>query len=497
MLFGCVELPALGLEISSRGANPDTPVALVDGNRVHLCNGPAAASGVRPGSTLATAVSVCHGLRHCPRNPVLEQQRLTLLAGAAYRFSAQVSIQESTIRPVALVLDLSGSLKLFGGLYRLKRQLTALFAELGHETAIGMGHTPLAALALARSRVALELPRFPDADAVRMRTLKALRGLPLEHAELDDRLIERLAGMGITTLGNLFELPSRALGRRFGTPVLSYLGRLSGRHSDPRIYFKPAPEFTAALHLLESISSKGVLLFPVQRLTRDLATWLISRQLGVTRLCWTFTPLHGTGVTLTIDLAEGVQNQSVLFAISRLKLDGSELPAEIMSITLSAPRLVPWDVRDTQRSSLFNTMSESRQQTPLALVDQLKARLGTDICHGIALADDCRPEFAWTPTPADLHLKTTAPTVTRRGESRLVPRPLWLLTNPEPVALRHLSLLKGPERIDTGWWSDDPARIARRDYYVARHSSGAHCWVFTDRRETRTEPKWYIHGCFA
>ncbi len=496
MLFCCIELPALGLEIASRGAAHTAaamPLALMEDNRIRICNAVAAASGVRPGSTLATAVSLCHGLHHFTRDSKLEQARLDVLAGAAYRFSDQVSIQESTTRPVALLLDVSGSLKLFGGLYRLKSQLTALFTELGHEAEFGLGHTPLAALAHARGRVALELPRFPDADAVRAATLKALRALPLKYAELDSALIERLEGMGITTIDRLFKLPSRALGRRFGTALLGYLSRLSGRQSDPRIHFRPAPEFITALHLLESISNKDVLLFPMQRLIRDLASWLIGRQFGVTRLVWTFTPLEGSGVSLTIDLAEGVQSQHVLFAISRLKLDGSDLPGEINSITLAAPRLTPWDARDSQRMTLFSEPG-SQRQSPLALIDQLKARLGAGICHGIAVQDDSRPALAWTRTPADLNRKTTV-----SAPRRAIDRPLWLLSNPAPIAVRHLTLLKGPERIDTGWWSHDPAQIAHRDYYIARLASGAQCWVFTDctSDSNRADSKWYVHGCFA
>ncbi|NJN51487.1 MAG: hypothetical protein HC809_06610 [Gammaproteobacteria bacterium] len=377
----------------------------------------------------------------------------------------------------------------------MKRQLAALFAELGHEAEIGVGHTPLAALALTRGRVALELPRFPDTDTVRVAALKALRGLPLKHTELDLTLNERLEGMGITVLGNLFKLPSRALGKRFGTAVLGYLGRLSGRQPDPRIHFQPAQEFAASLHLLESISNKGVLLFPMQRLVRDLASWLIGRQFGVTRLMWRFTPLKGTGVTLTIDLAEGTQNTNALFAISRLKLDGSTLPAEITSITLTAPRLTPWDAGDGQRTTLFSTSTTGKTQTPLTLIDQLKARLGNDICHGIAMQDDVRPELGWIRTSPDPNRKASRPIA--KGSAN--ERPLWLLANPEPVAGRHLTLLKGPERIDTGWWSSDPGQIANRDYYVAQHSNGTQCWVFTDNaRNTHSARKqWYVHGCFA
>jgi len=54
-------------------------------------------------------------------------------------------------------------------------------------------------------------------------------------------------------------------------------------------------------------------------------------------------------------------------------------------------------------------------------------------------------------------------------------------------------LLRGPERIDVGWWiCADVYAPAQRDYFIARHSNGSLCWVFTDARN-----EWFIHGYFA
>jgi protein ImuB len=85
-------------------------------------------------------------------------------------------------------------------------------------------------------------------------------------------------------------------------------------------------------------------------------------------------------------------------------------------------------------------------------------------------------------------------------------RPLGLLEAPQLLemqrdaaghvrALRHagreLSLISGPERIESGWW--DGGAIAR-DYYVARAADGARWWIF---RECEPPRRWFLHGCFA
>ena len=54
-----------------------------------------------------------------------------------------------------------------------------------------------------------------------------------------------------------------------------------------------------------------------------------------------------------------------------------------------------------------------------------------------------------------------------------------------------LSLVAGPERIESGWWDGRPVT---RDYYVARNPQGEICWVFRDYRQQR---RWYLHGYFA
>ena len=72
---------------------------------------------------------------------------------------------------------------------------------------------------------------------------------------------------------------------------------------------------------------------------------------------------------------------------------------------------------------------------------------------------------------------------------------------PEPALLRarwdgpvhhgRLTLIEGPERLETGWW--DEYGIAR-DYYTAVNPRGMRLWVFRDR--TRNSG-WYLHGLFG
>jgi len=54
-----------------------------------------------------------------------------------------------------------------------------------------------------------------------------------------------------------------------------------------------------------------------------------------------------------------------------------------------------------------------------------------------------------------------------------------------------LTLLEGPERLETGWWDE---QSISRDYYTAVNGAGIRLWVFRNRQQT---PNWYLHGIFG
>ena len=58
-----------------------------------------------------------------------------------------------------------------------------------------------------------------------------------------------------------------------------------------------------------------------------------------------------------------------------------------------------------------------------------------------------------------------------------------------------MSLLAGPERLETGWWDADGIS---RDYYEARNPRGRRLWVFRVRQRREADAGyWYLHGYFG
>ena len=493
-----VHLPHLGLEIFERRypSQPDErgrATVLMDGKGVSLMNIPARAAGIAPGSTLATARSIVADLKHFNRDVAEERRRLRLLAEAAYRYTPRVGMPAAD----CLVLDAGASLKLFGGAEALAASLLTLLRRLGHAARIAAARTPAAAMVLARAGI----PNVADTDD----SFDALRAAPLEcaGAEIEGRDIERLANMGIFQFGQLLDLPRDELGKRFGPALSNYLARLAGDAPDPVRPIVPRERFSSSLHLLESISDKEALLFPMRRLVSELATWLRAKQLGVRSLTWRFEPLGGgngsqaesNDCELTAKFADPRFDAEGILAVSRLQLEGAEVPDEVMSVRLAVAGAEPVRPEQVGPADLFGAKQASTA-LPMELVDMIAARLGRGALQGLALADDHRPEFAWTPRSPSAKRNAPLP------EALFYPRPLWLFEPPRPIDIDHFLALSGPERIESGWWGEAVAR----DYFIAVHRSGAQCWIYANRRHGETRRRkdsqgedrtWFLHGYFA
>ena len=513
MLWLAIHLPMFALEVNQAGQRTRAPTVLVDGNRVLLGNEAARRTGIGLQSTLATAHCICPSLIHYRRDPDRELKHLRLLAEMCYRFTSRVSLEPSqgVHTAAGLLLEAGGSLKLFGSMHAWQTQVAGLCHDLGRAAVLRMAATPSAALALARARAS----RLPD--------------VPLIHTELAEQEVESLGNMGIKTLGPLLQLPEAELGQRFGTRLTNYLRRLAGSAPDPRRCIEPEPAFASSLHLLDPITDKGALLFPIQRLLTELEHWLMGRQLGAQRLLWRFAP-HGAAarVTIPVRFAAARQRTADFIEIVRLALNRIELPENVLDIGLEAKSLVPWTSRC---QTLFQPPSgqPGEQAAPTELIDRFTAHLGETGCSGIATTGQHAPEQAWR------RCKTGEADASEDASSR-ADRPLWFFDSPRRVDREELEILRGPERLQTGWWrvgegslpargapsrspaegslpargapsrspaeGSLPARGApsrspaegscHRDYYVVRCGNGARGWAFVD-----PGGRWFLHGYFG
>ena len=529
MLWLCAYFPQLGLEVCQLDSNPvnaepansERPAVLLSDNRVTQRNLLARQRGIHMGTSLAAAHSIASDLVHMQRNLEQEQQRLTYLSQVLYGFSSHVSIDSTPGGYLddpgnmhhSVVLEISASLTLFGGLRALLQSVYQQLIDLRHNALLQVAHTPLAALCAARwqhqKHPTHHSTKNPTQDQnifnVLPENLSVLADMPLECLALSPRQGESLHNMGLRNCGALLQLPSKELGQRFGKALGHYLQRLTGALPDPRPPIKPPQDFASGVHLLEPCTNKTALLFPLKRLCHEFSHWLIAQQLGVCLLRWEFANNADAPVTLSVRTTRASQGAELLLKLTQLKLERCELPRDVLDIRIRSVELEPWQ---NHSDSLFPHLSAGADSTaPLTeLLDQLRARLGPQVCSGLSVQHNHRPEQAYRIEPLQrLSLgkssgkrsgadRTTEDTQTDTPSAGAIGkyRPSWLLPNPRLVSGRSLRLLHGPERLQGGWWQD---QRMHRDYYIAQtrgqQRSGSYSWVFCEGE------RWYVHGYFG
>lgn len=469
MLWACILLPQLAMDGALRNRpEPDAALALLAGpaqRRVLQAVNPAArALGLKPGQSLAAAQALSRDFATAEHDLRDVERWQNLLAAWAYGFSSQVSQHY----PRALLLEVQSSLQLFGPWPHFEARLRKELSALGFRHRITVAPNPAAARILANAYDGLAVH---DDEQLR----RYLGQMPLERLGLAREAATALTRMGLRSLRQLLALPRESLARRFPPQVLRQVDTLLGQRPLALEFYRPPDRFESRIELNFDVESTQALLFPLRRLTADLAAFLAGRDSGVQRFSLYLEHHEGSDTQMPVGLLSAEREAAMLFELTRGRLEQLQLRAPVHSVRLLADDLPPFV---PQHRELFD--DRPQQSLPWEqLRERLRARLGDDAVHGLGGLAEHRPERAWQ--------NHTAP----RQPIVQAPRPGWLLAEPQPLREFAPTLLAGPERIESGWWDGEDIR---RDYYLVRTRSGQRAWIF---RQVGDEGPLLLHGWFA
>jgi len=500
-------LPALPLQLAARATQSTGPLAIIEGPRerpsIAFCNKAARAAGIEPAMKLAAAQALANALAVVPRDLEREREALHELACWAYQFSSRVAIRTGTNAGAAgLVLETGGSEQLFGGRDELQQRIRRGLAGLGYRAATGGAPNPAAAWLIGTARASGLPARDAQADGQLQATLAPL---PLDVLKWDADTTHTLHALGLSSIGQLLELPRDAFARRFGAGRLEELDRALGLRPDPQPAFLPPARFAAHLELPADLTQAGQLMFPAHRLLRSLEGFLRGHGASVTELI--FTAHHNTRGTqaaaatrIALALAAPERDTGRLMKLLAQRLTRVSLPGPAVGLSLAVERLESFQACN---ASLLPPSSDSVRDGPdwLQLAETLHARFGSERVFQLQAIDDHRPEHAYRIVP--LAMERAPPRAPARPPSAQL-RPLLILPAPHPLPQQadqpeyggQLALLAGPERIEAGWWDfGDPRRpTVHRDYFVACNRTGQMLWIFRELKQPRG---WYLHGFFC
>lgn len=433
----------------------------------------------------------------------------TALAWWALQFTPLVARVED-----ALVLEVSASERLFGGRLAL---LDLIFKPNQPVAPVEYAQGATSLVALARLWGAVSGPAVDD--------------LPLPTLAAARPHLPTLARLGLANWGQLRALPRGGLVRRFGAGLVDALDRAYGQR--PELYpWLTVPEvFDARLELAAQVETAPALMFGARRLLAQLLVWLRLRQRGVLalELRWELdarraNALHvdahhhgGSQGCLVLRTAQATQDTAHLQRLLAEQLARVTLPAPVLYLRL---RSLQTQALSGETFSLLP--DEQRRGDGLhQMLERLGARLGPQQVLCVRPQADHRPERMqhWCPWPgagektfatkkgAAFAMNTGAIGIKHPENSEHAALyPGWLLAVPLKLAVQQgcpqyqgpLTLLAGPQRLESGWLEGDAA-CALRDYFVARSVHAGLVWIYRERLggPGHAVPGWYLHGLFA
>jgi protein ImuB len=473
-LWIAVCLPSLAFECLCDGGDSHVPAVVVEAERGQLhvvaASRAAAEAGIASGTKLNTAMALAASLRVLERAPSQEQKSLESLAALAESLTPTVSIEP----PESLLLEVAGSLKLFGSLDAIEGKLHSELARRYRDFRFCAAPTATGALWLARAG---------RANVLQWRQLAgSLSALPLAVTRWPPEVRALLWDLGLRTVGDCARLPREGFARRVGRSYLHELDRAFGRSVDLRAAFEAPQTWSSIAELSEESVDCAIFIEAVEHLLDELCEELDRRQAAVVELELAFKHLHRPPTIERFDLREPISDRDRLLHLIEDRLERSALPVPAVAL-----RMVSGVFRPLERNNADLFETKPFAECAQALLERLQGRFGSSAVHGLRAVSEHRPEKAWA--KAEQCVDRTA-----RGQA-LLPiveeRPLWLLQKPVAIEERDsLELVSGPERIESGWW--DEQDIAR-DYYTAKNGRGQKLWVFRDHR-TRS---WFLHGLFG
>ena len=474
-----------------------------------------------------------------------------VVASMALGFTPRVALLDE-----AVLMDVTGSLRLFGGLARLMALLDAQLAAFFESnraaafTVRAQGATSLIALGRLRSQAA-------DPGAAR----KRVADLPmhtLTAALPHHGVLERI---GCRTWDDLLRLPRDGVARRFGADLLAALDRARGSVPDDYNWLVLPQAFEEKIEL-EALAIHGPeLMVGVERLLARLQAWLLGRQSGLCalRLVWHLDQRRDVPPTgeLEIRTASPAQDLRHMARLVSEHLAQQQLPAPVHSLTLQS-LATEWLVDSSAATASLLMQAQHHGDSAVELIERLSARLGDAHVQAWQSGADHRPDHMERWVPARDAIKSIAAGArqkraagqkpsqkgkkTASGRSCLAhPAPMapmapiqakvdalypsWLLPEPlrlatqgnRPVYQGKLTRLAGPQRLEaTGWLaaSEDVCRAhaerhtppTMRDYFIYRSEQGSLLWIYSVRLALPVCDNspvlhklhhWYLHGFFA
>jgi protein ImuB len=502
VLWLALYLPALPLQAYSRSLVETAPIVVFEREaartRVITRNRLAAKLGIHKHMPLATAHALCDALIALPREPLRETALLERLASVVAQFTPNVHIQHG----FGLLLDISASIQLFGGVQNLLSQTQTAITRhnIRAHTVIAPTASGARWLARAHRQLIVEHDVGPWLD-----------DLAFNCTDFTPAFIDEWHALNLHHLAALRRLPSAALGKRFGAETTLALARAYGEANETFAYWQPVTRFDEHIEFLDLARESTHWMPGVEALLQQLQQFLQSRAAAAQRIEFIFQLGTIDQTAITLEAAHPTHRIKDWLRLINAKLERQPVAHEVSRIELSTEHITALTFTDTD---LFERHRETDRDWK-SLLHLLKLRMGagalkTPRCNVNALPES--GESRESHDSPDSYVSHNSHTSHTTHASHTLPasksqntandndlRPNWLIDPPRMLSTREVGRfiasihLQQPERIHEPWSQPDGTNATQRDYYIAQTPDHRALWVY--REKPRNE--WFLQGIFA
>jgi protein ImuB len=472
---------------------PEHGCVVLDHDKVLIADPGAREAGVCLGMKRGGVLTLSPDTLMFERDLVKEQDMMREAAFSLMKFSPMVALcDEETI-----VIDVTASLRLFGGIVKLCRQMRDIVDAIGLTARVSTSPTGQGAWLLAKSAGRAHARR----RALKMASLERKLGtLPFQSVQEVRAFADWFSGLGCKTLNDIRRLPRAGLKKRCGVALLDSLDRAYGVAPELYEWLAVPPAFSARIELPDRIENAEAMLFSARRLIVQMCGWLSTQQLALTHATLTLEHERGRSAIdptiIQIALAEPTWHEHHLVRLFKERLGRTELVAAVIAMRLAAAKI---QAAEPPTETLFPEPGGSPEDHN-RLLELLVARLGAENVLRAAPSSDHRPECAnrW------ISVTDTSLPSKPEGMPADLPRPTWLLEKPLQLMMKNhrpfygspLKTVSPAERIEAGWFDNN---LTSRDYFVAQANDQSCYWIYRERPGSAEadNPRWFLHGLFG
>ena len=455
----------------------------------------ATARGVRLGMTLVEARAVCATLGHDDHDPAADARGLLALARWSIgQFSPVVAIEP----PNALLIDVTGSERLFGQMDALVARARQKFDALriGYRLAVaptpggawalagfgpaglgpaGLGPAGLGPAGLGTTGLGTALCRPAgigppgigppglgpalcrpaglgtagahvnptDGSITASEQLPAALGpLPVAALRLDEPVVTALATLGVRTIAQVIDLPRHALPARFGQGLLLRLDQALGRVPEPLVPVEMVVRVRAKIEFGGVVESVETFCYALERLLDDVLLALAGQGWGARVMVVSFVRERRPMIDKTVTLSRPTRSRKIIFNLLRSTLETVQTDAGFVAMKLAVPGFER--VCDDQLEYAPDEAAVRAEEID-QLVGRLRVRLTEDAVVQARLCASHLPERAYRFCP--LPGQDDAPRATDTDLPPARPRPLQVLATPVEIRCVFTPVAPGRERL--------------------------------------------------